>query len=269
MKIIFLGVTPKDEDSKGLTEMLNEYKKRYRVDEEEGNIVIHKVPISYRGSIIENFRDVANIGTIKTQRDDDSVGNSEESNKQLDTFEEFQKSLQKDEKETEAPIIVNYVKEIIGEFIDRINYVFSSNKDCYTYLQETIEELNLNMKKSHILEARPGDLVTCNFGYGLSGENRGITDVVVFKKIKKSQYLVIPVVYIDVENTDSTVDYQYSIITDVFFDDKSQKCFVLMDKIQKVSSLRFSKVVGRASINCLNAIHQEFCNYAKDIISNK
>lgn len=269
MKIIFLGVTPKDEDSKGLTEMLNEYKKRYRVDAKEGNIVIHKVPQNYRGSIIENFRKVANIDFIRTQNDGENVHNFEVGNKQLHTFEELQKSLQKDKRENEAPIFVEYVKETIGEFIDTINNVFNNNKNLYAYLRDTIDELSLNMKKSNILEARPGDLVICNFGYGLPGENRGITDVIVFKTIRKMQYLVIPVVYIDTESVDSTVDYQYSIITDVFYQDKSQKCFVMLDKIQKVSSLRFSSVIGRASINCLNAIYEEFCKYAKDIISNK
>lgn len=265
MKIIFLGVTSKDGDSKGLTEMLNEYKKWYRIDEQEENIIIHNVPRNYRGSIIENFRDVADIDSIRTQNDGENVHNFEASNKWLYTFEELQESLQKDKRENEAPIFVDYVKETIGEFIDMINTVFNNTKKQYTYLRDTIDELNLNMQKPHILEAQPGDLVTCNFGYGLSGENQGITDVIVFKKIKKSQYLVIPVVYIDAENTDSTVDFQYSIITDVFFSDRAQKCYILLDRIQKVSILRFSKIVGKASKNCLNAIYQEFCNYAKDI----
>ncbi|MCI8700277.1 MAG: hypothetical protein HFJ47_02920 [Clostridia bacterium] len=262
MKIIFSDVKPKDEDSKGLTEILNKYRQQYDIDEKEGNIVIHNVPVNYRGFIIQDFKHVV-ICTVKTQNDDNRVTNSKESNKQLNSetgsrhlqiFEEFQKSLERGNKEK--------------EFIRMIYSFFSNDKKRYTYLQEILEELNLNMKKSNILEVGLGDLVTCSFGYGLPGENHGITDVMVFKEIRKKQYLVIPVVYIDTGKTDSDVDYQHSIITDVFLHDKPQKCFVMMDKIQKVSALRFLEVVGIASTNCLNAIYQEFCNYTKDIIDN-
>lgn len=255
MKIIFLGVTKKQENTSEFFKTLDKHGLSCDIDVIDGNITVHNVPRQLRTIVINDFRKLFDIKTIQTRPDDsqertDCATNKINNNSNITSVSQNSSDFKER----------NLFNDALLDLSNTLKNSSLSERKKITYLMLVNSELNLFLNDQK-LDVEEGDIIECKLNFSLKGENYGIANFIVLKKYSKESFLGIRFMDSHIFNSSNaflgTMDITYVDNTDNIKEET-----ILLNSIQSVAYKRCIKKVGKlVSNNSLSEIAKNLYEY--------
>lgn len=238
MKIIFLGVTKKQDDTSEFFKTLDKHSLSCDIDVIDGNITVHNVPRQLRATVINDFRELFDIKSIQT-RPDDSQERTDCVNNKINNVSSVTPVSQNSSNFKGR----NFFNDALLDLSNTLENSSLSQEKKINYLRLVNSELNLFLNNQK-LDVEEGDIVECMLNFSLEGENYGITNFIVLKKFSKKSFLGIRFIGSSTFNSSNT----FLGTMDITYVDNTGKIkeeTILLYSIQPVSYKRCIKKVGK------------------------
>lgn len=241
MNLVFSGILREGCDASTLFEKLEEYGTNYDVDVVSGNIIIDDIKPGTRDEIVREVNKVFEILHITTK-------NFEKDNVEVVT------------NKTEYEIAFEKLR-------DTLFHKQLSDNALSTCIHNMLSDVVL-IKKYNCLYLNVGEIVTCNFGFGLGSENRGYMNVIILAFTEHYKFLVVPIDF----HSSLTDDGRFCMKVRTYLDAtyysgtyKKEATYILLNRIQEVNISRLSTRVGTVTKYFLNSVYKRLytCNYEK------
>ena len=236
MNLVFSGILREGCDASTLFEKLEEYGTNYDVDVVSGNIIIDGIKPGTRDEIVREVNKVFDVWHITTKN--------------------FKEDTTVSTNKTEYEIDLEKLRDTL----------FSKDISSQT-LESCIQNMTLDamlINNHHKMQLNSGEIVTCNFGFGLNSENHGYLNVLILGYTEKDKYLVVPIVF----RTD-LIDYgRFCMKVRTYLDAtyysgtyKKEATYILLNRIQEVNISRLSTRVGTVTRYFLNSVYKRLYTY--------
>lgn len=127
-----------------------------------------------------------------------------------------------------------------------------------SFLKNMISEVKLINKNNH-KKIREGDIVSCNFGFGLHSENQNYLNVIVLRHTEKDKYWVVPIELKENFQDNGLFCMEVRRNIDASYYDctyKKDKAIIFLNRLQEVHIFRFSMKIGTVTKYFLNSIYK-------------
>lgn len=243
MKIMFFGLTKKDEYSFEFFEKMNKYNLFCDVDFTENSIIVYNVPQNLRATVINDIRKIFDIEMIRTQADDTQKSTEDCTNNMTDSY------------------INAEINNVLADFSHSLKNSSLSVKEKLGFVKSFHSELDL-LRKSKKLDVEEGDIVLCKLKFSLKGESFGTLNFLVQKKLSDECFLGIPLAKrVNMHPSGGVTNISYTNDTN-----NIMQAILLVTRIQPISCYRCIKKVGEvANKNVLDVIAGKLCTYTKRV----
>lgn len=241
MNLVFSGILREGCDASTLFEKLEEYGTNYDVDVVSGNIIIDDIKPGTRDEIVREVNKVFEILHITTK-------NFEKDNVEVVT------------NKTEYEIAFEKLR-------DTLFHKQLSDNALSTCIHNMLSDVVL-IKKYNCLYLNVGEIVTCNFGFGLGSENRGYMNVIILAFTEQYKFLVVPIDFHSSLTDDGRFCMKVRTYLDAtYYNDtyKQEESLIYLNRIQEVKISRLSTRIGVVTKHFLNSIFENLYvrNYEK------
>lgn len=230
--MIFVGTQKNNVDSVDFFCELERRELYYDVDMTTGEISISNIRPGTRNSIVKVVSKFFEISDIKTREDDINLEN--------------------------APSEIDKALYELKKTLHRQGITEKASKKC---IKNMILDVKCIKEDKNNQKFDVGEIVSCNFGFGIRNENNGYLNVVVLRESGKGKYyLVIPINLTDQYDNNNVFGLKVTKDIDAVYYNSNYKrktATLYLNRIQEVDSARLGPVkVGRVTRRFIRKIYK-------------